>query len=127
MNQAFPCRSWSLEVGRCKFAQQQTFDSAAARHTMPEESGGKDASIVEHEDIPRHQITAELAERCVVDAVVTMEHEQSRAATHFRRMLRDEGFRQVEVEIRNVHSWRLACTSAGTCSTSSLSGAVLPA
>lgn len=60
---------------------------------MPEQSRGKDARVVEDEQISAAQVTAELTEHHVVDPPITVEDEQPRAAALVRRKLRDQFLR----------------------------------
>ena len=49
----------------------------------------EDARIVQDDQIPRKEITAEVGEHRVVNSVATMKDEQSRATALLRRVLRD--------------------------------------
>jgi hypothetical protein len=118
---------------RVKLPQQQAFDGAAARNPLPEQPGGKDARIVEDEQISARQVATELAEHRVVDSAVAVKDKHPRCAALFRRKLRDQFFGQVEIKICYVHQCRfrdpdarlaVALQVSSACSTSSLSAAV---
>ena len=42
---------------------------------MPEESSGEDVSVIENKKVTRHEITAELAERGVIDPAAAVKDE----------------------------------------------------
>lgn len=75
---------------------------------MTEQPRRKDARIVEYEQIARRQVTAEVGEHRVLDVPLAIEHEQTRSAAPFRRMLRDQLLGQLEIEIGNVRGRLLA-------------------
>ena len=105
MHERFPplSRLVSATAGRQRPPDQQTLDRSATRHAPSEQPGGKDAGIVDDEQITRGETTPELCKHRVLDAVAAAKDEQTRPTTIGRRMLRDQRVRQLEVEISNVH------------------------
>ena len=107
----------------------------------------KHARIVQDEQIPGEEITAEVGEHRVLNSVVAMKDEQSRAAALLRRVLGDQRHRAARNQSRKRsfhHGPRDAETQrdlveldfseacaylqfSRSCSTSSLSGAARPA
>src|SRR6185503_132992 len=73
--------------------------------TVAEQTRGKDARVVDHEQIARDEIVLEAGKRCVLDRpAVAVQHEQPRLAAMRRWLLRDELFGQREVEAGDVHA-----------------------
>jgi hypothetical protein len=72
---------------------------------MAEQTRGKNARVVDHEQIAGNQMVLEPRKLGVLDsAAVAVQHEQPRLSTVRRGLLRDELFGQCEVEVRDVHS-----------------------
>ena len=83
--------------------QQQTLHDAATGNPTTQKSRGKDARIVENQQIARDEIAVEVGERDMFDRAAAVKHQEPRSATFRRRMLRNQRLGQFEIKIRNVH------------------------
>jgi hypothetical protein len=84
--------------------EQHDLDASAARHTRPEQPRRKDLRVVDHEDVAGAQPRRQIGNMLMRDrAGSPIEHEQTRSAALGGWRLRDQGFRQLEIEIRNQH------------------------
>jgi hypothetical protein len=80
VNQRVPFRNvgiWDLGFGIWDLRQQETLERTPTRHTMTEKPRREHARIVQDEQIPTEEITAEVGEHRVLNSVVTMKDEQS--------------------------------------------------
>src|SRR5688572_22314829 len=84
---------------------QQTLDDATARTPPSKQPRRKHLRVVHDEQIARAQVILHLRERGRVLGAATcpMQHQKTRASPDLRRILRDQCFRQFEVEVGNGH------------------------
>ena len=71
---------------------------------MAKKPRGKNARIVEDEQIAGHEIPVEVGEHRMIDRALASKHQQPRSAALRRWMLCNQRIRQFEIEIRNIHS-----------------------
>jgi len=86
-----------------RVTHEKTFDRAAGRVAMPEEATGKNAGVVEDEQVAGAQEPLEVCEHRVLDgASVAAQHQQPRPPA-LLRFLRDQRLGKLEIEIGNLH------------------------
>jgi len=92
--------------------KEQAFHGATGGNPVTQQSRWKYTCRVQDQEIAGPQIVLEVGELAVLDRPDAMEDEQARTTTLAWRMLRDERFRQFEIEIRDIHRTRLITSFA---------------
>jgi hypothetical protein len=102
MDERLPCFCIALDR---KPANEQTLDHASTGQTPAEKARGKDFGVVEHEEIAAREQFRQIAEVTVGKAAgLAIEHQQARVAPGQRRLLCNQFWREVEIEVGNVQS-----------------------
>jgi hypothetical protein len=84
--------------------QQQNFDVAGVTAAMSIEASGENAGVVEHKAVAGMDVGREVAKAAVFpDAALAMENEHARRIALRQRLLGDEFFGKVIVELREEH------------------------
>ena len=84
--------------------QQQALDRSAARHAAAEQTRREDAGVVDDEQIAAAKEASDVGDACVLDlARRTMQDQQARRSTR-RRLLRDQFFGKLEIEVVYAHA-----------------------
>src|SRR5215472_10206883 len=82
-----------------------TYALRALPRTMPEETRGKDAAVVHHQQIVSPQKVGEVNELLVGPrAAIAAEMQHTRSAAINQRLLRDQLFGKMKIEVGNQHS-----------------------
>ena len=88
-----------LPDGFRMFPKQETLGGAARWNTASEQTGGKDARVVDDQDVPGPEQSGELGNHSMSRAsVVPRQNHQPRFATR-RRRLRDQFLGQIEIKV----------------------------
>ena len=106
MHERFPplSRLVFATAGRRRPPDQQTLDRAAARHAPSEQAGGKDAGVVDHDEVARAEQRRQLGDPGVRDGTGRAgQVKQPSTAPIGDRLLRDQISGQVVVEVADVH------------------------
>jgi hypothetical protein len=102
-NQAFP-----INGIRGELAGEKDFDAAPSAFAASVETGGKDASVVEDQEIAGVQKVGEVAEQAIgIFAAGSLQMQQAGSVAGGEGFLGDEFGGKVEVEIGNPHGVRL--------------------
>jgi hypothetical protein len=90
--------------------QQQTFDDTAGRHASPDQPGGEDFRVVEHQQVARREEVGDAVKRRVLERRrgcgawrATAHHHQTRLSADRGRLLSYQLVRQLEVEVDATH------------------------
>ena len=71
---------------------------------MTKQTRGKDARVIDDEQVAWNQVLRQIRERRVFGATGTMHDQQTRSAALLRRILRDQRVWELEIEFVNVHA-----------------------
>ena len=87
-----------------QLANQQALDGAAARHAVSEQAGREDTRVIQHQEIAATEMGREPIEGRVFPGTRrTIDDDEARGAALGGRMLSDQLFGEIEIEVADVH------------------------
>lgn len=103
LDQAVPVLLLGSVCGAFDLVQKQRLHSTAGAHLSAVEPGGKDAGLVDHQQIAGVQIVRNVPEDAVLDAPVLGHHHELAAVPGVSRCLGDEAVGKFVVEVVGSH------------------------